>query len=348
MKKIKVGIIGSGFVAEHHCYGYSLLPNVEIIGVSALHKENPLKLIKKFDLKCEWYKDYHELLKQNCDVVSICLPNYLHKEATIDSLNSGAHVLIEKPLARNAEEGIEMIKAENSSNRRIFYCENNMYAPSFTKAKQIISEGVLGDIYMARGKEQHSGPHSAWFYNKEKAGGGVLIDLGIHDIACVVWYLDCDVVEVFCQTRTLKTKRDEFGKCDVEDNAVGILRFENNAQVIIEESWTAPGGYDMRFELFGDQGQIKVAPTFSNLISVYSEDGYGYALEKAASTKGWTFPIPEESHTFGYPQEIKHFLDCIVNDKKTKTNGEYGLKILRIVDAMYRSSKSGKLEPVIY
>jgi predicted dehydrogenase len=129
---------------------------------------------------------------------------------------------------------------------------------------------------------------------------------------------------------------------------VGILYFENDAQVTIEESWTAPGGYDMRFELFGTEGQIKVAPTFSNLISIFSEKGYGYAVEKAGTTKGWTFPVPAEAWSFGYPQEIKHFVDCILQNKDPLTDGKYGLKILQIVESMYISAKSKRLEEVMY
>jgi len=274
------------------------------------------------------------------------VPNFLHKDITINILNSGKHALVEKPLARNIAEGVEMLDVEKSSNRKIFYCENNMYAPSFSKVKEIIEEGALGEIYMGRGKEQHSGPHSAWFYKQKEAGGGALLDLGIHDIACLNWYLNCDIKEVFCQTKTVVQDRGKYGKCEVEDNAVGILYFENNAQVVIEESWTAPGGYDMRFELFGTEGHIKVAPTFSNLISVYSETGYGYAVEKAGTTKGWTFPVPAESWSFGYPQEIAYFIDCILNNNKPLTDGKFGQKILNIVETMYKSAETKKLEEV--
>jgi predicted dehydrogenase len=348
MKIVKVGIIGSGFIAEHHAYSYSLLPNVEIIGMSSIIEDEAQKLMKKFDISGKPYKNYKDLIKQDCDAISVCIPNFLHRQITIDILNSGKHALVEKPFARYPAEGIEMIDAMKSSNRKILYCENNMYAPSFSKVKEVIDDGGIGRIYMGRGKEQHSGPHSGWFYKKDKAGGGALIDLGIHDIACLVWYLGCDVKEVFCQIKTIQADRGKFGKCEVEDNAVGILYFENEAEVVIEESWTAPGGYDMRFELFGTEGQIKVAPTFSNLMSVYSEKGYGYAVEKAGTTKGWTFPVPAESWTFGYPQEIAHFTDCIANNKKPLTDGKYGLKILQIVDAMYNSAKTSKKEEVNY
>jgi predicted dehydrogenase len=348
MDKIKVGIIGSGFIADHHAYSYTLLPNIEIMGVASLLEDQAKELMKKFNIPGEPYKDYKDLLKLECDAISVCLPNFLHKDVTIEVLNSGKHALVEKPLARHVSEGVKMLEAEKSSNRKIFYCENNMYAPTFSKVKEIVDEGGLGKIYMGRGKEQHSGPHSAWFYKKDKAGGGALVDLGIHDIACLVWYLGCDVTEVFCQTKTIVPDRGEFGKCEVEDNAVGVLYFENDAQVIIEESWTAPGGYDMRFELFGTAGQIKVAPTFSNLISVYSETGYGYAVEKASTTAGWTFPVPAEAWNFGYPQEIRHFIDCIIDNKEPLTNGKYGQKILQIVETMYKSAETRKIEEVLY
>jgi len=346
MDKLRIGIIGSGFIANHHCYAYSLLPNVKIVGLSSLNTEEAKILMRKHGISGNPLKNYEDLLKLDCDAISACVPNFLHKDITIKILNSGKHALIEKPLARNVIEGEEMLDAENSSNRKIFYCENNMYAPTFSKVKEVIDEGALGQIYMGRGKEQHSGPHSAWFYKEKESGGGALLDLGIHDIACLVWYLNCDVVKVFCQTKTIIPERGRFGKCEVEDNAIGVLYFENDAQIVIEESWTAPGGYDMRFELFGTEGQIKVSPTFSNLMSVYSEKGYGYAVEKAGSTRGWTFPVPSEAWNFGYPQEIAHFMDCILNNKIPLTNAKYGLKILKIVEAMYKSAQTNKIEEI--
>jgi predicted dehydrogenase len=305
-----------------------------------------MKLMKKYGVKGEVFRDYKDLLKLGCDAISVCVPNYLHKSITINVLNSGKNALVEKPLARTVAEGQEMLDVEKSSNRSIFYCENNMYAPSFSKVKEIIDEGALGEIYMGRGKEQHSGPHSLWFYKQKEAGGGALLDLGIHDIACLYWYLNCEITAVFCQIKTIQEKRASFGICEVEDNAMGNLYFENDAMISIEESWTAPGGYDMRFELYGTEGQIKVAPTFSNLLSVYSEKGYGYAVEKVGTTKGWTFPVPSEAWSFGYPQEIHYYIDCIINKKKFLTNGIFGLKVLNIVETMYKSAHSKKIEEV--
>ena len=347
MDELKVGIIGSGFIAEHHCLSYSQLPNVDIVGLSSLNEKEAKDLKNKYKIQGDIYRNYESLLKLDCDAISVCVPNYLHHKITVDILNSGQHALVEKPLARTVEEAREMLDTEKSSNRHIFYCENNIFAPSFSKVKEIIEDGALGQIYMGRGKEQHLGPHSAWFYNKKQAGGGALLDLGVHDIGCLYWYLNSEVKEVFCQTRIIKESRDKFGKCEVEDNAMGYLYFENGAMISIEESWTAPGGYDMRCELYGTEGHIKVAPTFSNQLSVFSEKGYGYAVEKASSTKGWTFPVPSEPWSFGYPQEIQYFVECILTKKNPLTNGYFGLKILNIIETMYKSAETKKIEEVL-
>ncbi|TXT56372.1 MAG: putative dehydrogenase [Promethearchaeota archaeon] len=346
-EKIEIAIVGSGFIAEHHCMALNQIPEVNISSVYSRHISHAKELMNKYKISGNPVSSFEELLNLDLHAVSLCVPNYLHKEMAIKVLESGKHVFIEKPLAMNADEGQEIINVEKSSGKRVFYCENNIYAPTFKKVKEIINEGALGKIYMGRGKEQHSGPHSSWFYKRDKAGGGSLIDLGVHDIACLIWYLESEVERVFCQTRIIQPDRKELGLCEVEDNAVGILYFDNGAQVTIEESWTAPGGYDMGFELYGTEGQIKASPTFTNLVSVYSEKGYGYAVEKASSTQGWTFPVPDEGYTFGYPQEMKHFIDCIRNDKKPLTDGIYGLKVMKIIDAMYRSSESQNIEEVI-
>ncbi len=348
MGKIKVGIIGSGFIAEHHVNAYKRLENVEILGISSVKINEATKLMKANNIPGKPFADYHDLLKIEVDVISLCVPNFLHEIIGIDALESDKHILVEKPLARNSDEGKNLLKVAGKQGKNIYYCENNMYAPSFSKVKEIIDQGALGSIYMGRGKEQHSGPHSEWFYKQEPSGGGSLIDLGIHDIALLQWYLDSKVERVFCQTTTIQEDRGKFGTCEVEDNAVGILYFDNGAQVTIEESWTAPGGYDMKIELYGTNGQVIVDPCRMTPLNVYSETGYGYVVEKASSTSGWTYPVPDEAYTFGYPQEIAHFMDCIQCDKKPLTPGSYGLKILQIVESMYKSAKSGKIESVNY
>ena len=338
--------MGSGFIADHHLFAFSQLPNVEVTGIATLLQDEGEELKKKYNLDAQIVSDYQDLLSQELDAVSICLPNFLHEKVALAAFEADMHILVEKPLARNVKEGLNMVASAQDAGKQIFYCENNMYAPAFTKVKTLIEEGALGNIYMGRGKEQHSGPHSEWFYKMEPSGGGALIDLGVHDIACLLWFMDDNVSEVFCQTEIVKKDRGDFGKCEVEDVAVGILYFENGAHVTIEESWLAPGGYDMKFELYGDNGQVIVDPCRNNQVVCYSESGYGYAVEKASSTKGWTFPVPGEAYMFGYPQEMAHFVDCMQNNKKPLTDGVFALEVQNIIETMYKSAKTRKVEEV--
>ena len=120
MDNIKVGLIGSGFIAEPHLYSLNLLPNVDIVGISSRNEITAKTLIKKFNLDKSILMSYEELLKLDIDAVSVCLPNYLHKDVTVDLLGSGKHVLIEKPLACNISESQEMLDriAENSKEIR--------------------------------------------------------------------------------------------------------------------------------------------------------------------------------------------------------------------------------------
>ncbi|MCF2139873.1 MAG: Gfo/Idh/MocA family oxidoreductase [Candidatus Lokiarchaeota archaeon] len=349
--KLKIGIIGAGFIAERHIHAFCQIPEVEIAGICSRNTEKALILARKYNIQPEIFSDYQILLNQEYDAVSICLPNYLHKDVAIQALSKGMHVFIEKPLARTVAEGVEMIHAARKSQRMIMYCENNMFAPAFVKAKELIDSGSIGDIFMGRGREHHSGPHSAWFYKKHDAGGGSLIDLGIHDIACIVWLTGMDVKEVFCQIQTNQPDRHDFGRCEVEDNAIGILYMENGAQISIEESWTVPSSFDVKIELYGENGQIIVNPSRMAPMEVFCTQGYGYAVEKASTTKGWTFPIPDENSTFGYLQEMNYFVRCIQqqnSEMKVFPDGIFGLKILAIVEAMYVSAQSRKIEKVEY
>jgi myo-inositol 2-dehydrogenase/D-chiro-inositol 1-dehydrogenase len=346
MQKVKVGLIGSGFIAEHHCNAYTQIPDVEVIAIASALEEEAKKMSTKYRIKKGQFKDYKDLLKLDLDAVSLCVPNFLHKDIAIAALEAGKHVIIEKPLARTPVEGQAILDAATRAGKTVFYCENNIYAPAFNKVKEIIDQGALGHIYIGRGKEQHSGPHSQWFYKKESSGGGSLLDLGIHDVACLLWFLGDDVENVFCQIKTTQPDRGKFGQCEVEDNAVGILYFKKGAMVTIEESWTAPGGYDMRFELYGTTGQLTVDPCRNDQLVCYTSKGFGYAVEKADTTTGWTFPVPGEDYFFGYVQEMQHFVSCIIENKVPRTGGDLAMKALKIVDAMYKSATTGRIEKV--
>lgn len=346
MERVKIGLVGAGFVANIHCNVFSKFPNVELVGISSYRKRRAASLIDRYGIKNGYFKDYNDLFKLDLDAVLLRVPNYLHREIALAAINAGHHLLIEKPLAMNSCEGEEIVEAAKKAGKEIYYGENNIYAPASRKVKEIVNQGVLGRIYMGRGKEQHSGPHSEWFYKREFSGGGVLLDLGIHDIACLMWFLEDEIEKVFCQTTLIQPDRGKFGKCEVEDNAVGVLFFKKGTMIMIEESWTAPGGYDMKYELYGTDGQLIVDPCRNNQIVAYTKKGIEYAVEKAETTAGWTYPVPGEDYLWGYFHEMEHFIDCITKGASSYTSGEFALQVIKIIETMYRSAETGNIEAI--
>jgi myo-inositol 2-dehydrogenase/D-chiro-inositol 1-dehydrogenase len=342
MRKIVVGIIGAGFSAERHAAGFAALPTVEIGAVAGLKEtKNQIEEYARRIGAKRAYTKYEELLNEpDIEIVSVCSPNYLHEPIAVSAAEHGKHVIVEKPLAKTTEQAESILRTARRANVKLMYAENFQYAPSFVKAQEIVNQGGIGEIFIGSAREAHSGPHSQWFYDLNFAGGGALIDLGIHDIQLLRAFTKSEPKDV--NAFTSKTRSD----LTVEDNGVAVIRFENGALGTLEESWTTTGGYDLRVELYGKEGQLMINPTRMTPLQAFSNTGFGYAGEKVEFTKGWTFPIPEEFYTFGYIQEIEHFVKCVLQDKIPKTSGEDGLVALKTIMAMYESAKTGKVVPV--
>ena len=127
-----------------------------------------------------------------------------------------------------------------------------------------------------------------------------------------------------------------------DDNAILILEFDGGVTAMAEESWTKPGGMDDRAEVYGSQGVAYADLLQGNSILTYSTAGYDYAVEKAGSTRGWSFTIYEELWNYGFPQEMAHFVDCVQNDKQPAVTGEDGRAVLEVLFAAYASAASGR------
>ena len=127
-----------------------------------------------------------------------------------------------------------------------------------------------------------------------------------------------------------------------EDNALLILEFENGAVGLAEESWTKLGGMDDRAEVHGSQGVAYADLLHGNAIETYSREGYDYAVEKAGSTKGWSFTIYEEAYNYGFHQEMAHFVDCVLHDEQPLVTGEDARVVLEVIFAAYESAGTGK------
>ena len=131
-------------------------------------------------------------------------------------------------------------------------------------------------------------------------------------------------------------------KTDGDDEAILLLNFEGGAVGLAEESWTKPGGMDDRAEVFGSDGQAYADVLFGNALRAFSRRGYGYAVEKAGSTAGWSFPIYEEIWNYGFPQEMEHFVSCVASGTQPRENGHDGRAVVEAIHALYKSAASGQ------
>jgi myo-inositol 2-dehydrogenase/D-chiro-inositol 1-dehydrogenase len=340
MEKTKIAILGAGFISDIHVESYHrFVPEAEIVAVYTRDKNKAEKFARKYNIP-QWHDNLDEIISNSgCDVVDICLPNFLHAEAGIKSAQAGKHVIIEKPLAVTLEEADQMIAACKQAGVKLMYAEELCFAPKYEKVRQMVKEGAVGEIYMLKQSEKHSGPHSDWFYDIKMAGGGVLMDMGCHAFGWFFWMLNnAKVKQVTASMGTVLHKN----RTGAEDNSVVIVEFENGVTAVAENSWAKHGGMDDKSEVYGTEGVIYADLFTGNAALAYSRKGYGYAMEKADTTVGWTFPIFEEAFNQGYPHELKHFIDCVRNNKEPLVTGELGRAVLEVIYAAYASAGEGK------
>lgn len=342
MNKTKVALLGAGFIADIHIESYHrFVPDAEVVAVYTRDPKRARAFARKHGLARAFTDLQAAITDSGCDVVDVCLPNFLHHRAVVAAARAGKHVILEKPLALNLAEADEMIAACRAANVQLCYAEELCFAPKYERVRKLVNEGAVGRIFQMRQCEKHSGPHSDWFYDINQSGGGAIMDMGCHGIAWFRWMLGGRPRVVSVQAH-LQTGLIHGQRTRAEENSLVTVEFEGGAVGVAENSWAKHGGMDDRVEVYGTGGVIYADLFMGNSALTYSRDGYGYAMEKAGSTKGWTFTIFEEAFNQGYPQELKHFIACIRADQPPVVTGEDGRAVLEIMMAAYASAGSGR------
>ncbi|MGI9863002.1 Gfo/Idh/MocA family oxidoreductase [Moorella naiadis] len=350
MTNLRVGIVGGGFMGKAHASIYKAERDVEVAMVATSRPESA-KAFAEFAGATKWTTSFEELLASpDIDAVDICAPNHLHYPVAMRAIANRKPFLIEKPLARNIAEAQEIVTAQENAGLVAVYGENLRYSPPYVKAKEIIDEGGIGNVIMMRINEIHNGPfHSQWFWDAQKTGGGALLDMGIHGLFVAEWLVQDRACHVYAELGTLKWAN----KClnGAEDTAFCTLRFPGGAIAEIVNSWAASGGIDVRTEIYGTEGTIYIdASRQAGGLKVYSERGYGDPVAVEAGQRphvapkiGWSFPVPDEWQIHGHAPEVRHFLACVRNEAKPLSTLRDGMRALQLVDALYRSGRSGEV-----
>ena len=340
VSKVKVGIIGSRFQADCIAASVRMMPDeAEVVAVASPSPGNAQAFAERHGIPA-YYTDYREMLRDPAiEMVSITAPNRLHAQMTIDTAKAGKHVVCEKPLCVTLEEADAMLAACKVAGVLLMYAEELFFTPKYVKAKQMADEGAFGRIHLVKQSEKHSGPHADWFWDVNQSGGGALMDLGCHGIAFCWWFLGKPKVKsVYAHLSTQVHGHRTAG----DDEALCIIEFEGGATGVIENSWTKPGGMDDSIEIFGDKGQVYADLLMGNAMPTYSEIGFGYAVEKAGATTGWTWPVFEEHWNYGFPQEMRHFARCVRGKETPISDGETGRMVQEVLYAAYASAGLGR------
>jgi predicted dehydrogenase len=277
------------------------------------------------------------------DVVVIGLPNYLHQEVVAQVAAAGKAVLCTKPLGRTAAEAKAMLDAVEQAGVFAGYLEDLCYTPKTLKAVKAVEGGAVGDVTWVRSRETHPGPHSAWFWDAEQAGGGAIVDLGCHCIEIVRSYMGKGnrPVEVMCWLDTM------VHPIEAEDNAIALIRFESGAIGQFEVSWTFRGGMDLRDEVAGTEGTIWTNHFLRTGFEMFSSgEGGGYVAEKAESASGWLFPVGDEVSELGYVHMFADMFDAMDEGREPMETFYDGYVVNAVMDACYRSAASRAWEPV--
>ena len=344
MEKLKIGIVGSKFAAMLHAESYKRCPSVIMHATAAI--DNLDEYADEYQITNR-YSDYREMFeKEDLDLISVCVPNYLHREVVIAAAEAGQKAIIcEKPLATSIEDGLEMIKICEDKQVKLMYAEDWIFAPALTRAKEIIQQGGIGDILYVKAKETHNGSHSVFAQQKKYCGGGSMIHLGIHPIGFLPWLTGHDITQVMGMVTGGEKNNLLHKHYTGEDWAAALVMFENGARGFVEGNYITCGGMDDRVEIYGTEGNIHVDLTKGSPLAVYSRPGFEYAIEKADYTHGWTQPAVDEFLSLGYVNEIAQFVDCVQNDKPPPqgTSGLDGIKALAVTFAIYKSAEKGRL-----
>jgi myo-inositol 2-dehydrogenase/D-chiro-inositol 1-dehydrogenase len=338
---VGVGLVGSGFIAQLHAEAFSRSATGTVRAVVSSSAERAAGFARQWDIPA-WHTDFRELVQRpDVDMVCVGVPNRLHRDVVVAAAEAGKHVVCEKPLALTLAEADEMIAACQSAGVKLMYAEELCFAPKYVRAKQLADEGALGDVYLAKQAEQHFGPHSDWFWDPQQAGGGVLMDMGCHGIEFTRWVLGKPAVRSVTAEIGTYVHR---GRTVTEDHAMLSVRFEGNRIGLVEVSWAKPGGMDDRAEIVGSKGITYADMLHGSSLTTYSDVGYGYAVEKAPDTRGWTFTMYEELWNYGFPQEMEHFARCVAEDATPLETGADGRAVLEVIYAAYAAARDGRVE----
>lgn len=333
MNPVRVGILGTGTIVRgYHLPALAANPRARVVAIGNARRASLDAVAREFSVP-RTYTDFDEMARDaQIDAVVNALPNYLHAPVTTAMLQSGKHVLCEKPTALNAEEARQMVEAAEAAGRKLMIAHVWRASPEVQWVRDVIRSGALGTVRLVKAHAVVAGrgPRlDSWFVRPELAGGGALADVGIHSIDTISFLFDDkpQPTRVWCRIE------NNYQPVAVEDTASLRIEYDNGMAAEIEAGWFHPPVADPHgaVEVFGTDGYIRTLPTRLKLRVA------GVAGE---STPSFPSRHPDDNLPI-YAAQVDQFLDCILENRPAPCDGQQGLRNMRLLDAAYQSARCG-------
>ncbi|GAA1295519.1 Gfo/Idh/MocA family protein [Brachybacterium alimentarium] len=348
-RRLRAGVIGLGWAGQQHVAAYAADPTVDLVAISAMEEHLLAEFGDRYQVEGR-YPDWKQMLSEaEIDVVSIATPTFLHAPMAIAALEAGLHVITEKPMAENAEAAGRMVEAANTAGRVLDVSFNHRQRGDVRALKEVVDSGVLGKLYYAKTgwiRRQGIPGLGTWFTKSASAGGGAMMDIGIHMLDMALHLMDEPAV-----TAASASTHAEFGPLgrggsgfgisaveegvpfEVEDLATAFLRLEGGGTLLLESSWAQWIAHDLCYvTLYGADGgaTIEWGGPEEPRITVWTEvAGIPAELHPAAGEDG------------RHAAAVANFLQKVRSDDWAAHNGALALRRAEVIDACYASAKAG-------
>lgn len=337
-----VAVIGAGAIGLNHIDSFQKHPDAKVVAVAEVSPERGQEAVDKFNVP-ELVTDYKTLLaREDIDVVSIALPNYLHAPVGLEALQAGKNVMIDKPIATNAADAQKLVEEAQKQGTLLMVGQNQRMTPTVQTAKQLIMRGDLGEVYHAKTQMQRrSGiPRiGSWFTQTKFAGGGATYDIGVHALDRALYLMgEFDAASVSGQTfakfgpRGLgdgswgKGEIDPNKPFDVDDLSIALIKLKSGRTVLLEASWAGHLNEADGTQLFGTDAGLQFSP-----------------LQKLHNTPdGYKIEDVEMLPNLVDPNRMAHFIDVLQGKAEAFVKPTESLALQKILDAIYESSRTGK------
>jgi predicted dehydrogenase len=371
---LRVGIIGSGFVARLHAYAWRRVNGVdiELVAVASAHSDKAAAFANEFEIGRVAEDADAIITAHDIDVVDLCVPNHLHASLAVDALANNKHAVVEKPLtgcfvnrsAMRAQamfdqavaEADRVVFAAEAAQRWCCYAENWVYAPPVTKAASLLA-AAGGPVLRVQAEESHSGTHSEPNKHWITAGGGALLGKGCHPLGAALMLKARDgarPASVIAQTNAL-TKIDDFGRVptpirtgygDVEDFGLLVCTFDDGTIAEIVGGDTTLGGVRNRLTAYATNAVVEANMNPNDAVRAYAPDATAlanvYLNEKLETHAGWSQPSPDEDWMQGYPQEVQDFAEAIAHDRPPRSDARLGRDVVAVIYGAYVAAEEGR------